>query len=262
MEAGRRNIGRSGDTGPGASLLGGLLDLVCPPMCLICGALIRWPDRIDPVLTANLCSDCRADLPTLPNDHCRFCGLPFKTDWGAGHVCGTCRRKRPPFDQALAVGLYEGGLRKAIHLFKYSGRTELAGPLAAFMALGLTRPYYPPEVDLVLPVPLHRHRLKERGFNQSLLLSRALFSPWKHKVRHDLLVRHRPTDPQVSLEKKSRRRNVRRAFSLIQPDSVRKLSVMLVDDVFTTGSTVMECTRVLKRAGAGRVLVLTLARAV
>ncbi|MBU2548126.1 MAG: ComF family protein, partial [Proteobacteria bacterium] len=150
--------------------------------------------------------------------------------------------------------------RLAVHRFKYSGRTEMAGPLAAFMANRLGPPYYPPGADLVLPVPLHRRRLRQRGFNQALLLARALYRPWPALVCQDLLVRTRWTEPQVRLKGAERARNVSRAFAVADESRIRGKAVILLDDVYTTGATAGECARTLKRAGATRVLVLTLAR--
>lgn len=111
-----------------------------------------------------------------------------------------------------------------------------------------------------MPVPLHPRRLRQRGFNQSLLLARALYGHWRDQIRFDLLARTRWTEPQINFSGPDRLKNVFEAFSVLKPDAVRDRAVLLVDDVFTTGATVNECARVLKDAGAGPVLVLTLAR--
>jgi len=238
----------------------GLADLVFPPKCLICGVFITRDQRLGPDGLADFCPACRAGLLPLPQAHCLCCGRPFDTMVPSVHVCARCRKKKPIYDQALAAGLYEGALRKAIHGLKYSGRTELARPLAAFMADRLDPPFFPPQVDLILPVPLHRKRLRQRGFNQALLLARKLYHEYEALVRFDLLLRTRWTEPQVNLKGPERLANVRRAFALSDPAAVKNRSVLLMDDVYTTGATVNECGRVLKKAGADQVLVLTLAR--
>ena len=231
-----------------------LLNLLCPPRCLLCGAFT------DQDHGPGFCASCLLALPPLPQAHCRICGRPFETTLASVHDCGHCLARQPPFDRAISAGLYEGLLRQAIHRFKYEGRTELARPLAALLAERLSPPFLPPEADLIIPVPLHRRRLKARGYNQALLLARALFHPWQDRLKPDLLRRSKWTQPQVHLKGPERRRNVRQAFTLTHPEQVRGCSVLLVDDVFTTGATVRECAKVLKRARASTVLVLTVAR--
>jgi len=244
----------------GLFLRQGLADLVFPPKCLVCGVFLTGNQPSGPDGLAGFCPECLAGLLPLPQAHCRCCGRPFDTGAPSVHVCARCRKKHPVYDQALSAGLYEGALRSAIHRLKYSGRTELARPLAAFMADHLSPPFFPPQVDLILPVPLHRKRLRERGFNQALLLARKLYREYQALVRFDLLLRTRWTEPQVNLKGPERLANVRRAFALSDPAAVKNRSVLLMDDVYTTGATINECARVLKKAGAAQVLVLTLAR--
>ena len=244
---------------PYSSIISGLLDLVCPPRCLLCGRFMAGATPAEGL--PGLCADCGSDLPALGPAFCRVCGLVFSSAGSGRHTCGPCLKKRPRFDQALAAGRFEDSLRRAIHAFKYNGRTELAAPLAAFMAAHLHPPFYPPRADLIMPVPLHPRRLRERGFNQALLLARALFENSPAIVPH-VLRRTRPTVPQINLDGRQRRRNVKDAFSLHPPEMARDKAILLVDDVFTTGATANECARLLKRAGARSVLVLTLARAV
>ncbi|MFH1091383.1 MAG: ComF family protein [Pseudomonadota bacterium] len=237
-------------------LLQTVVELLCPMKCMFCGA---FPGPEDSPATG-FCTACLCGMAVLPEAHCRHCGRPFETRIESRHTCSRCLKNPPPYARALAAGLHQDTLRKAIHYFKYNGRTELARPLAVFMTQHLERPFYPPETDLILPIPLHRRRLQERGFNQALLLARALFKPWKKKIHHDLLQRIRWTEPQVNLKGQERLKNVRQAFAAPSPDKIKGRSVMLIDDVYTTGATVIECTRALKKAGAAQVLVLTLAR--
>ncbi len=236
--------------------------MLFPPRCLVCGEFMTEGQGESLSLTArmNICPVCREGFVPLPAAHCSRCGRPFQTSLASVHICATCLEKPPVFDQALAAGLFQDALRSAIHDFKYRLRVELASALAAFMARELVPPFYPPEADLILPVPLHRRRLRERGFNQALLLARELFAQWKDRIRFNLLRRVRWTEPQINFSGRERRTNVLRAFAVPNPEFVLDKSVILVDDVFTTGATVNECARVLKKAGARSVLVLTLAR--
>jgi len=150
-------------------------------------------------------------------------------------------------------------MAKAIQAWKYGG--DLAG-LATFAALARHAPAVAQLAvcDYILPVPLHLRRLRQRGFNQALLLARILF-PWnQNKIRTDLLLRQRWTEPQTGMDGRRRRLNLRGAFTLPQPDKVKNRRILLVDDVFTTGSTVNECAQMLAAAGAATIEVLTLAR--
>ncbi len=162
------------------------------------------------------------------------------------------------FDQALSVGYFEGPLREAIHRFKYSPCRSLGKPLAAWAAKHIR----PVAVDCIMPVPLHVSRLRQRGFNQALVLASELSTGFALPLVYDNLARVRPTRPQVELSGEERVKNVTGAFALRRPGEVRDRDVLLVDDVHTTGATMNECAAVLKDAGAARVTALTIARAV
>jgi ComF family protein len=151
-------------------------------------------------------------------------------------------------------------VRDAIHAFKFGGRRGLAEPLGDLLAgLGLSAlPGAAP--DFLVPVPLHRRRERERGYNQALLVARRLERAWGVPVAADVLVRLTATAPQTHLDAPARRRNVRKAFSVRRPEAIAGRHVVLVDDVLTTGATAGECARVLTRAGASAVGVLTIAR--
>ncbi|MFH1136451.1 MAG: ComF family protein [Pseudomonadota bacterium] len=241
----------------------GALDLLFPPRCPLCDVFLSpEPDarggrrRQGP----GFCPACLGGFPPLPRSHCSKCGLPFEADLPTPHACGRCLAKPPPYRRAMSAGLYEGALRRAVHRFKYQGRMDLVAPLAGFMMDHLAPPFYPPEVDLILPAPLHARRLRERGFNQALVLARELFRDFPHKVRVDLLTRVRFTSPQAGLRGRARRRNVKGVFLAPQPRKLAGRTVMIFDDIHTTGATAAECARTVLKAGARDVLVLTLAR--
>jgi ComF family protein len=153
-------------------------------------------------------------------------------------------------------------VREAIHAFKFGGRRGLADPLGDLLAgLGLSAlPGAGP--DLLVPVPLHRRRERERGYNQALLVARRLERAWGVPVAADALVRLTATAPQADLDARARRRNVRGAFGVVRAPAIAGRHIVLVDDVLTTGATASECARILSRAGASAVGVLTIARTV
>lgn len=158
---------------------------------------------------------------------------------------------------ARSFGPYNGTLRTAINLFKYRGIRRLAGPLSDVM-LHIDIPH----VDAVIPVPLYKKRLRKREFNQSALLAKNVAKRLGTSLVLDCLVKIRDTVPQVGLNSKARRKNIRGAFEVKNSAFIEDRDVLLIDDVFTTGATAGECTRVLKKAGAGDVHVVTLVHGV
>jgi ComF family protein len=169
---------------------------------------------------------------------------------------------RKYFTMARALGAYEGSLRGAIHRWKYEGKTYLTPFFAEWMEEGLNRHWGPHSLDLLIPVPLHTQRLRERGFNQALLLVKELSRRTGIPYRKTILQKKKPTIPQVNLSGTEREKGLRGAFQVIGKEELLGKSVLLVDDVYTTGATVNECSKVLLRGGAERVNVLTLAHAI
>ncbi|MBW1682328.1 MAG: ComF family protein [Deltaproteobacteria bacterium] len=241
------------------NLISSLLNLIYPPRCPVClDFLAAAPDSEDPL--SSFCAACLSGFHEISSPLCPCCGTPFPGE-GPDHLCEPCLRKAPAFDALRAPYLYEGALMTAIHRLKYGGKSSLAhvlGPLLARFALGWLEARDP----LVMPVPLHPRKLRERGFNQSLLLARHVARALDAKLDFTTLCRVRYTKPQTGLDREERRRNVVRAFEVRGKDSLKGLDILLVDDVATTGNTLGECAGVLKRRGAGRVFCLVLARAV
>jgi len=179
--------------------------------------------------------------------------------------CSNCRDAAPDFGRALSFGEYEAGLRGLIHLLKYERITPVAAPLGRMLAHAITE-LIGSDADVapaVIPVPLHESRRRSRGFNQSELIAHAAVRclPHKLEVLNGALLRQRDTVSQVGLSREERIENVRDAFGVAQPSRVKGRDIMLVDDVMTTGTTLSECARVLKQAGAKRVWAATVARA-
>jgi ComF family protein len=229
-----------------------LLDVLLPPLCHICHSFI--PDANE----LHICPACREKLPLVSSPLCPLCGIPF-AGTGGDHRCGACLANPPHFDTARAHFLYEGPIRELIHTFKYNRLTHLRKPLA-LLALAEAGDVMNHAPQLIVPVPLHRSRLRERGFNQAVLIGQTLSRRLSLPMQPDALARTRQTEPQIELSAAERRQNVKGAFSVRKPDLVAGKRILLVDDVMTTGSTMDECARELKKAGAGMVLAVTVAR--
>ncbi|OOG28095.1 amidophosphoribosyltransferase [Thioalkalivibrio denitrificans] len=232
-----------------AGLMDTLLRVLYPPLCMVC----RAPGHDD----LDICAPCRCELPWFTRG-CRLCARVLPE--GAGPVCGACLRRPPPFDATRAAFHYGPPLDRLVAAFKYRGRLAQGRLLAQLWTEALSAPT--PLPDLILPVPLHPRRLRERGFNQALELARPLARTLDIPLAPALIRRVVPTPPQQTLRGRERRRNVRHAFEIAPVLAAHPpRSVALVDDVMTTGSTVDEIARVLKRAGVERVEVWVLARA-
>ena len=233
------------------------LHTVLPVACDAC----RTALTDDPV--PFFCRTCWETIRPHTGPSCPRCGLPFASDvaltYSPDHCCLSCRQRPPAFTRAWACYVYEPPLRNAIHLLKYRGKVVLAGALGAL--LRQARPLLP-EADILMPVPLHPSRLREREYNQSLLLADELNRDLHLPLVYDNLVRLRATQPQTELSRSERLKNLRRCFALRRPTEVAGKRVLLVDDVMTTGTTVNECAKVLRKAGADEVFVVTLARTV
>jgi len=227
-----------------------ILEFFLPRLCLFCGVAVGEAAQVA------VCPECEAQIEWVASPLCTCCGMVFATRDGADRVCGECQADPPPFARARAAALYHGPVPQAITRFKFS--RQLA--FLPVMQHWLKRPLCLELVaaaDLLAPVPLHPKRIKKRGFNQSLLLTRAFPGA---PVAREAVVRTRHTAPQVGLNPKQRQDNVKGAFAVTDPALVKGKHVLLVDDLHTTGATVKECARVLRRAGASRVEVLTVAR--
>ena len=199
----------------------------------------------------------------MPDARCSRCDRPFPssiaTTYSPNHVCQPCAERPPSYTKAWTLYPYTSPLQQAIRLLKYQGKVSLAAPLAALMIARL-----PPldSIDVIMPVPLHIEKLRQREFNQSLLLADYIGRTLDIPVAYTNLIRTIPTPAQTTLSRKSRLKNLRRAFAVRHPDAIVKRRILLIDDVFTTGTTVNECAKTLRRAGSADVFALTLSRTV
>ena len=239
-------------------LSGALTSVVFPAGCLLCDELLTHAGRIP------LCSTCLASFHRIAPPICRICGqpLPLAADPSGGEpLCRDCLGEKFGFQFARSFGVYEGALARAIILLKYE-RIEPLASLFAVRLLELVRcdPRFLP-VDVVVPVPLHRQKRKERGFNQVELFARPLARRLRVPYRPVLLMRSRPRPEKHLLTQEERWEAVRGAFVMRQGGRVDNSRVLLLDDVMTTGATLDACARALREAGARSVLGLTIARA-
>jgi ComF family protein len=245
-----------------ADRLDWLVDWLYPPRCRACGETFQGRDA------QYFCSACWRKIRLVGHPMCNVCGRPFPDGSGDDHTCGLCLARRPHFAQAWAWACYpreeaeEHPLRQAVQKFKYGRKVSLGKPLGRLMARGCREFLKDCDAEVIIPVPLHPKRLRWRGFNQSVLLARQLSRAYGIPADPLVLRRIRETSPQTQLNEEERRRNVRGAFALAQKTSLEGRKVLLVDDVYTSGATVNECSRTLMRSGAKQVFVLTLTHAV
>jgi ComF family protein len=237
------------------------LNWLYPPRCRFCRESIFGADDC-------FCRRCCERIRLITHPLCGVCGRPFLDTSGDDHLCGKCLTRRPHFVRARAWACYpteDGGdhpLREVVQRFKYGRKVSLGRPLGRLMAVDCREWFREIALDLIVPVPLHWKRLRWRGFNQSVILGREVGKLWNLPVDPFVVSRLRETPPQTQLSEEERRRNMRRAFTLNPAKSVEGKAVLLIDDVYTSGATVNECARALKRGGAREVCVLTLARTV
>lgn len=210
-----------------------LKQFVYPPRCALCDSSIRFDEG------ASVCTPCAASLN------------PVEADFTAPHLAHVW------FDRARSVYPFEGKLRDALHGFKYGERFDLTEYLARVLEGEVRRMECP---DVIVPVPLHPKRLRSRGFNQAVIVGRPLSKRLGINFDVETLVRATDPGPQVERERKERIKAVKGIFAVKDPQKFKGKNVLLIDDVLTTGATVNECARVLKKSGAFRVDVLTIAR--
>jgi ComF family protein len=236
-------------------------NLLFPAFCRRCDARILTEENL------YYCPRCWSEIRLIERPYCSVCGKPH--DKAAGFTerdnfpcadCGTIKRR--PYGRMYAATVYDGLVQEAITLFKYGSRELLVGPLASLMIEFAEREVDFGQYDAVVPVPLHRVRQRERGFNQAEKLARCLTERFSQLAVENGLLRIRETPQQTRLSSAERRRNIKGAFALAQEVDCRGKTILLVDDVITTGATAEECARTLRRGGTKTVDVLAVARAI
>ena len=234
-----------------------IVNAVFPRSCVSCGLSRKNGGDF-------LCGLCRDDIFVIDDPLCNTCGIPADIDYdypAEGFECGWCRKKGYRFDRARSLGLYDSVLKELIHFYKYRNQpgviVEIEPLLRKFFET--CREEY--QGYSVASVPLHVKKLKERGFDQSFVLAHKIADILDLPLLVQPLKRNRETSPQTRKNRAERFQNVRGAFDVVSLEAVFEKNILLIDDVFTTGSTVNEVGRVLKNARAGAVQVFTLARA-
>jgi len=232
-------------------IIQGILGVIYPPRCQICGESFNIFDR------RILCEICYNSIKFNTPPFCKRCGKSCSYE---DRICESCRVKTCYFDASYSVCIYEGVIRECIHNFKYNGRFSLERFFKNLLIEFAEKYIDMCRYNWLIPVPLHRIRHRERTFNQSAILASYLSKRFNIPVLKNNLLRTRLGKPQVTLPKNKRLKDINNSFKIKRPLLIKDKSVLLIDDVFTTGATVNECSKILKKAGANLVEVLTLAR--
>jgi ComF family protein len=228
----------------------GFLDLLYPEgiNCYLCGGKIRGQHRY------GVCQSCSQSITFIGSRSCKNCGKYL----AGGGLCSDCRSFSHFFDRAYSLCVYDDRAKESIYFFKYTGRSCLARPFGRMMAdrireIGLDR-----VVDIIVPVPLHPGKQRLRGYNQSRLLAKTIARELKGKAVMDILVRQKNTPPLSGLTRIQRAKALEGAFELKNKQELALKNILLIDDIYTTGTTVNQCSKALKEKGADKVYVFTL----
>jgi competence protein ComFC len=240
----------------------GFLNLIYPYSCENCGKIIRESKGYA------ICDNCFKKIRLISTPYCYQCGKPLSplVPFEERPLCAECSIKKKHLYFNRSVAYYQGVMRKCIHLLKYKKQVKLIQPLGQLMVdyLEYNNHYNTQEIDLIIPVPLFRDNLEERGFNQSALLAKYIANYFSIYFRDDWLIKDKKNISQVGLSKNERKNNVKDVFSIDSSISFNKRdisNVLLIDDIFTTGATIEACCREITRMGIKNIFVLTLARA-
>ena len=238
-----------------------VIDFVFPPQCLVCGKILHGED--------GLCFQCLTKINFITNPKCSCCGRPFEVISKSTStisrkeqknlLCPKCMIKKHKFDKCVSAVRYDETSKKLILPFKHGDKTQLANFLGKIMNTAgrelLT------ETDLIIPVPIHFTRLLKRKYNQASLIGNTISKLSNKPIRHRILIRTTATASQGHLSPKQRKQNISGAFDVKHMEEIKGKTILLVDDVYTTGATVDECAKTLKKYGAKKVFVLTFAHA-
>jgi ComF family protein len=235
-----------------------LFATVFPADCRLCGAPLTNISRLP------VCEACIAAIIPITGPTCEACGegLAQSNPWDKVTLCGSCQEELPPYRKAVAYGAYDAELRELIHLLKYDQVQPAVSVLGRMLASAISKLELANDI-VVVPVPLHASKRRQRGFNQAELIAHTALKTLCNKrfrLGTKVLERVKPTVSQIGLTRHQRQENIRGAFKVVHLTEVRGRELLLVDDVMTTGTTAAECARVLRRAGAEKVWVATIAR--
>lgn len=238
------------------NIIKSVINFLFPDYCVACDSTLKWSED------RGICCNCRKKVVTLEKPLCRFCSkeIPGET---SDLICSDCRGRKVYYDEVRSVFHYSDVIRDLIHSFKFNERRNIASELADFTIKKYSR--YIEKTDFIIPVPLHNKREYERGYNQAYLYSRSITKRIKKKITNNIVKRIKNTHSQSQLDERDRIKNIRDAFKVTRKGLkfIKKnldKCFLVIDDVFTTGSTINELCRILKNAGIKKILVLTAAR--
>lgn len=234
-------------------LIDAVLDFIYPRVCVCCNHELELDESF-------ICQSCEDSLTYIQTPICFACGSPVFRE--SVERCDNCLREHIYYDQIRSELDYNDELvRQMIHAFKFEYMNSMVSGLSKYLILAYEQYYTHEQIELILSVPLHKSRLRQREFNQAHLLAKHFANEIHLPLRDDLAIRNRSTQPQSQLKPDERMKNVKDAFSILNPDEVSGKTILIIDDIVTTGSTVNEMSKVLRECGATRILVLSLARA-
>lgn len=247
-------------------------EVIFPSKCLSCKAVFpgtasqnKKKTTFETLMVFHLCKSCISKLTLVTSPICSCCGMMFRERVSEDHLCGNCIKKKPALRIARSFGVYDQTLLDIIKAYKFRNKLQLANPLGAIIYDLYKSNYWDytknkwcqNSPDLILPVPLHKRRFRKRKFNQAWLLIKNWHSD---KTDCGILLRQRATKPQTGLDKKTRKKNIKGAFSVSSAEKVKGKKILIIDDVYTTGATANECAKELLKNGARHVDLLTIAR--
>lgn len=239
-------------------VINGILDWLYPPRCMSCGCLLPLATDIATISGEKyFCINCWRLLEWINEPVCGKCGRPIDVTEADGTICKDCLGKTFHFERNYSVLVYDDALKDLIHRFKYHGRPGYARGLGTILFTKLPRLIFE-GVDYIIPVPMYRKKERKRGYNQAELLARTLSRHTGIPMRTDLLVRTKDTRAQSSLDARAREHNLSNAFEIYKKNQIIAKKIIIVDDIYTTGSTLSACSSVFKQNGSSKVYGVTL----
>ncbi len=232
-----------------------VIDFIFPPQCYVCKKILEGED--------GLCFECLSKINFITKPRCEICSFPFEFNLSNTNnhlICPKCLNKPPKFDKSISVVHYDEISKKIILPFKHGDKTNFAKFIAKLMYMSGKDLIN--EADVIIPVPIHFLRMLKRKYNQTSFISKIIGKKSKKQVLYSTLIRKVATKSQGHLSAKARKLNVLGAFKVKNPNKIKGKKIILIDDVFTSGATVNECAKILKRNGARKVFVLTFARVI
>lgn len=227
-----------------------LLDLIYPPRCIFCTTIIPIQQE------KGICNKCKKSLPFIEGKACQKCGKPIQ-DLKGRTICFDCVKTSPIYERGWSVFIYEGMVKETIYRFKYGGHREYAKYLGHLMTKRIKSEELL-EVDLIIPIPIHINRKRKRGYNQAEELAKVVSKELGIPMDTSIITRIKDTKPQSGLSIVQRQNNIKKAFQIKDKINLEQMKILLVDDIYTTGTTINYCSTLLKKRGAKEIYFLSL----